>query len=303
VIFVHNQGNFMVKSLFKWIFLLIALWGSFQAQANPCLDYDNSGTTACQQSYVYDKATVYFKDANGIEQKFFAKRIVQKSNSALLHVDYDFVVNCITNCSDNTAVMNRYLWDWKNAVGTDSLYTKQSACDPNYESCCSRLTCGEVNSEPGIGDSTLSAKPNAETMALDVSTQSAAVDKNLTNRDAITGIFATSVALATEGKEVAPKVKANETTPTSVIMVKETETLDSVCYINAESKCEKLEGSVLVTENDLEAELKHNLGPDFNQTLNNFLYDNYLRNRPMSCSQTASCSKDGCSIVLTCSAY
>lgn len=292
-----------MKSLFKWIFLLIALWGSFQAQANPCLDYDNSGNAACKQSYVYDKLTVYFKDADGVEQKFFAKRIIQKSNSALLHVDYDFVVSCITNCSDNTAVMNRYLWDWKNAIGTDSLYTKQRACDPNYESCCTRQTCDEVNSEPGIGNSTLSAKPTAETMAPDVPSQSAAaVDKNLTKGDAITGIFANSIALAKEGQEVAPKVKANETTATSVIRVKETERLDSVCYINAESKCEKLAGSVLATENHLEAELSHNLGPDFNNALNNFLYDNYLRNRPMSCTQTMSCSNNGCSLVMTCNA-
>lgn len=293
-----------MKYLFKLLFVLVALWGS-QAQANVCLDYDSNGNTTCKQSYVYDKLTVYFKDAYGVEQKFFAKRILQKSNSALLHVDYDFVVKCISNCSDNTAVMNRYLWDWKNAIGTDALYTKQRACDPNYESCCTRLTCYEVNSEPGIGEHTLSVTSAPETMTLDVSTQSAAtVDKKLTKWDAITGIFANSIALAKEGKEVAPKVKANETTPTSIVMVKETETLDSVCYINAESKCEKLEGSVLDTENYLEAELRHNLGPDFNNSLNNFLYDNYLRNRPMSCTQTMSCSSvTACSIVVSCSPF
>jgi hypothetical protein len=279
------------------------LWGA-QAEANVCLDYDNSGNATCNQSYSYDKLTVYFKDAYGVEQKFFAKRILQKSNSAILHVDYEFVVNCISNCSDNTAVMNRYLWNWKNAIGTDSLYTKQRACDPNYKSCCPRLTCYEANSEPGIGEHTLSVASAPETATLDVSTQSAAtVDKKLTKWDAVTGIFANSISLAKEGKELAPKVKANETTPTSIVIVKETETLDSVCYINAESKCEKLEGSVLDTENYLEAELRHNLGPDFNNSLNNFLYDNYLRNRPMSCSQRMSCSKDSCSIVLTCSPF
>lgn len=292
-----------MKYLSKLLFVFVALWGT-QAEANVCLDYDSNGNTACNQNYVYDKLTVYFKDAYGVEQKFFAKRIVQKSNSALLHVDYDFVVNCITNCSDNTALMNRYLWDWKNAIGTDSLYTKQRACDPNYESCCTRLTCYEVNAEPGIGGTPLSPEHATETNALDVSTQSASTtDKKLTKWDAITGIFANSIALAKEGKEVAPKLKSNETTPTSIVMVKETDTLDTVCYINAESKCEKLEGSVLDTETYLEAELRHNLGPDFNNSLNNFLYDNYLRNRPMSCSQRMSCSKNTCTIVLTCSPY
>ena len=229
-----NKEILMMKYPSKLLFVFVALWGT-QAEANVCLDYDSNGNTACNQNYVYDKLTVYFKDAYGVEQKFFAKRIVQKSNSALLHVDYDFVVNCITNCSDNTALMNRYLWDWKNAIGTDSLYTKQRACDPNYESCCTRLTCYEVNAEPGIGGTPLSPEHATETNALDVSTQSASTtDEKLTKWDAITGIFANSIALAKEGKEVAPKLKSNETTPTSIVMVKETDTLDTVCYINAE---------------------------------------------------------------------
>lgn len=148
-------------------------------------------------------------------------------------------------------------------------------------------------------------EPTTETIALDTSTQSSAtVDKKLTKWDAITRIFANSIALAKEGKELAPKVKSNETTPTSIVMVKETETLDSVCYINSESKCEKLEGSVLDTENHLEAELKHNLGREFNESLQDFLRDNYLRNRPMSCTQTMSCSSvTACSIVVSCSPF
>ena len=121
--------------------------------------------------------------------------------------------------------------------------------------------------------------------------------------DALTGIVANGVALAKEGKEVADKIKANETTPTSIIIVKETDTVDSVCYINAESKCEKVGGSVLDTGDYLEADLKHDLGNEFNSSLAIFLIEHYLRNRPMSCSQRMSCSKNSCSIVLTCSTF
>ncbi len=278
-----------MKYLFQLLFVLVALWGS-QAEANVCLDYDSNGNKACRQSYVYDKLTVYFKDAYGVEQKFFAKRILQKSNSALLHVDYDFVVNCITHCSDNTAVMNRYLWDWKNAIGTDSLYTKQSLCNPNNSWCCSEHGC----------DDALEQQKNTADIAPAVSDpEQAKFDEKLGVEAVADRIILSSVATAGTGSEIAVLLKENETTDTLAAIVREEGNADSLCYLQTQSQCEGLKGLVLSSEDRFEANLSHSLGEQFNHSLQNFIFEQYLSDKAESDTQHMICSKNNCSVEVS----
>lgn len=286
-----------MKHLFKLFFVLVALWGA-QAEANVCLDYDNSGNATCKQSYAYDKLTVYFKDADGVEQKFFAKRIIQRNNSALLQVDYDFVVNCISNCSDHTVVMNRYLSDWKKALIADVLFTKQSLCSAHDKLCCSGLGCDDTQAKPALA-------PDKDSFVL---SHSASADDGAANTTKKTGKAAVadsamvdSVASVKAGVEVAALIKGNETTNTLLAIVKETDSLDSVCYLHAELECETLAGRVLSTEHLFEANLTHSLGADFNNALQNFLYEHYLKGKTESDIQNMTCSKTMCSTVVSAS--
>ncbi|OGO76167.1 MAG: hypothetical protein A2203_15270 [Chromatiales bacterium RIFOXYA1_FULL_46_5] len=283
-----------MKYLFKLLFVCIALWGCSQAGANLCLDYDNSGHATCKQSYSYDKLTVYFKDADGVEQKFFAKRIIQKNNSALVHVDYDFVVNCISNCSDHTVVMNRYLSDWKNALTADLLYTKQRLCSAHDKFCCSGLSCDDAQAKPALVSGAVSHSTSADDSA-------ANTNKKHGKAEIADSALTDSVASAKAGVEVAALIKGNETTDTLLAIVKETDSLDSVCYLQADSQCETLAGRVLSTEHLFEANLSHSLGAQFNESLQNFLYEHYLNGKTESDTQNMSCSKHACSTVVSAS--
>lgn len=286
-----------MKYLFKLFFVLVALWGA-HAEANVCLDYDSSGNTTCQQSYSYDKLTVYFKDTQGVEQKFFAKRIIQKNNSALLHVDYDFVVNCISNCSDHTLVMNRYLWDWKNALTADLLYTKQNLCSADNKLCCSGLSCDDAQAKPVLApDKTPVALSHSES----ADDGAASSNKKTGKADFVDRALVDSAASAKVGVDVAALIKGNETTDTLLAIVRETDSLDSVCYLQAESQCETLAGRVLSTEHLFEVNLTHRLGADFNNALQNFLYSHYLDGKTESDTQSMNCSKNACSIVVSAS--
>jgi hypothetical protein len=286
-----------MKYLFKLLFVLVALWGA-QAEANVCLDFDSSGNATCKQSYLYDKLTVYFKDAGGVEQKFFAKRIIQKNNSALLHVDYDFVVSCISDCSDHTVVMNRYLWDWKNALTADLLYTKQRLCSAHDKFCCSGLSCDDTQAKPAHAPDT---DPVAVSQRASADDGAVSTNKKPDKAEVADSALTDSVASAKAGVEVAALIKGNETTDTLLAIVKKTDGLDSVCYLQAELECETLVGRVLSTEHLFKANLTHSLGADFNNSLQNFLYEHYLNGKTESDTQKMSCSKHACSTVVSAS--
>lgn len=279
----------MMKYLFKLLFVFVAMGGT-QAEANQCLDYDNKGHAACQQSYSYDTLSIYFKDAYGTEQKFFAKRIIQNSNSALVHVDYDFVVSCITDCSDHSAVMNRYLWDWKNALSTDSLYTKHSLCNPNESNCCTEHGC----------DHALEQQKSSADISLAVSDPKQTPPDEKHKSEAVTArIMVTSVATADAGSDIALLLKENETTDTLVAILREGSNADSLCYLHTQSRCEPLQGLVFRSGDRVEANLSHSLGEQFNQSLQNFIFAQYLSGEAESDTQYMACSKQSCSVEVS----
>lgn len=136
----------------RWLIGLVVMLSFNTMASDICLDWDSRSSYNCS-SYTYQNLPVYFLDRNGVEQKFFAKKVIQANNGEFIYANYEFNVTCTINCGDTKNVTDQYLEDWRFALINQETYTYE------ITSPCTKLTCD--NTEPlsvgGIGDSSVYA--------------------------------------------------------------------------------------------------------------------------------------------------
>ncbi len=272
--------------------------------ANACLDSGQSANKVCQKDYAYDQLVMFFKDANNTEQKVHAKRVREKSTGELVHVDYDFIASCKSNCGNLDAVITDIFWGFRNAHVEDRIYEKVVyQCDPTMEVCCDKNGCTEIY------DSNTASKDSRSLKKVDNDNQSMQrsgrrmIDKNLERADRASAIADRALRRGANGQDVKMDMQALNVQPMKFGITNTLSGGTIICAFNNNGICEQLNGYATVSDRMVDISLDHNNGREFTRDLNNFLNDSYNINR-MYCSSSFKCEHTGqCSLTLTCSQH
>lgn len=272
--------------LMKWLIGLMAMLSFNTFASDICLDWGSASSYNCS-GYQYETLPVYFLDRHGVEQKFFAKKITRKSDGAFLHVDYEFHVKCTVNCGSGENARYQYLEDWKYALKNQATY--------NYEiiSSCTRLTCDNV--EPLSVD---------EISSDDVYASKGKVKIDLDSAESATTTVNNIVDTASTGSQIMNDLQKNNASashPVSFItLVKGDNAYEDpvVCEVNSDGICKVISGRVVDNGNHFDA-YYDKLSEQKANTIKD-LFDRYLRDRPLQCKQTQTCSSGGLTKVKIC---
>lgn len=276
----------------KWLIGLMAMLSFNTFASDICLDWSSEYSYNCS-GYEYKTLPVYFLDRYGVEQKFVAKKIIQKSNGEFLHANYDFEMKCTVNCNNYNAATDQYLEDWRSALINQTTYT--------YEiiSSCTRLTCG--NEEPlSVGESNDAVLYGASKAKVD-----------LDSAESATTTISNILNIVKTGIEIKNELTKNESQSEQtrfVIVPFEEYGLVVMCELQSNGTCTPLNGEVIVSEvnNTVEAKFTDLESGSAATGVNKMLEDFFMnRNKSLQCVSSTNCwtEHDGtrtCSASFTC---
>ncbi len=282
------------KSCFAFLLLVLASF-SFATEANtdPCFLSKNQSSASCAK-YKYDKKYAHFRDESNIEHKVVVKRVLSKTTGKLLHANYDFEVKCHSqlNCANLSSATESVLWSFRNAIVENRFYEiVYTPCDPSTELCCDLLTC-QVPLR--------AAAPQQNNQS------DRRVDKPLQTTETITNIISNISNIAKNGadfkEEVATTSAATGDLPTfaysEISLGSGSYTL---CKLERSGECARVDGRMSILNGNGYAEFEHDQGLAHQNELSSFLYNFFVQDRGMHCSQTMTCGADNhCKIIMSC---
>ncbi|CAM3783364.1 hypothetical protein [Rheinheimera salexigens] len=297
----------------KIIFIIALLFVSYNASANTCYDSINKGSAACA-AYQYDVFTLYFKDENNSEHKVYAKRVIQRSNGVLVHVDYDFVSACTSQCSELDNIANETLWAFRNANQNNTFYQKVVyVCDPTEEVCCNDTGCNEIYKVGNPSSELATVKENLEyhdDKLNEIASKRGPkykngdiIDKGIYRTEAITNVADNMLRNSSNGQQVQQGMALVTVQPIQFQIFNSISGAVKIC-VSSGSFCEEIQGYGTASNNMASFELSHNQGQNFNTALRDFIERAYQVDKQMTCSQSTSCSSENhCTVRLTCIKY
>ncbi len=269
---------------------------SINVYAEDCLKYGNKSSPSCS-AFLYDTIDVFFKDSQLLEQKVLAKRVFRKSDRKLLHVDYDFEINCNDCAAGSTeSKVDDVLWSWREAYMRNRFYTKvPDICDPTMQACCDDFSCNDIRSVEPPSDITT----DLTTLSKKVGT----IDKYLDRTQKATAIVDDVMRISSNASQLRNGIANAAKEPLKFAFVTSDTGWKRICVIE-EFECKLVQGNITINDNMADVNLRHNYGQNFNHELQDFLRD-YLTNRKqMYCSQSMSCDSGGrCTVAMSCRVY
>lgn len=272
-----------------------------EGSTDPCFLSSNKNLNQCQQ-YRYDTINVYFRDEFYVEHKAITKRVISRASGALVHANYDFEVQCHNqlDCTNLEIMTEAALWAFRNAIVENRLYEIiYEPCDPSRELCCDELTCQQVL---GVGD-----KSNTTSASISSGKKNdRRVDQAIQNTAAVT----TTLDILSRNARTMNEYKndtAQQAFPIKPLFVLRKINTGSfkVCRLgvaeNGYAFCAELDGRIMDYGGSGYAEFTHGDGRYLNNELENFLWQYFVIDRGMTCSQTMSCSNNNnCIIAVSC---
>lgn len=282
------------KSCFAFLLLVLASF-SFATEANtdPCFLSKNQSSASCAK-YKYDKKYAHFRDESNIEHKVVVKRVLSKTTGKLLHANYDFEVKCHPqlNCANLSSATESVLWSFRNAIVENRFYEiVYTPCDPSTELCCDLLTC-QVPLR--------AAAPQQNNQS------DRRVDKPLQTTETITNIISNISNIAKNGadfkEEVATTSAATGDLPTFAYSeISSGSGSYTLCKLERSGECARVDGRMSILNGNGYAEFEHDQGLAHQNELSSFLYNFFVQDRGMHCSQTMTCGADNhCKIIMSC---
>lgn len=277
-------------------FLLLMLASfSFDTEANtdPCFFSKNQSSVSCAK-YKYDKKYAHFRDEFNIEHKVVIKRVLSKTTGKLLHANYDFEVKCHSqlNCANLSSATESVLWSFRNAIVENRLYEiVYTPCDPSTELCCDLLACQ-------IPLRAAAPKQNNQS--------DRRVDKPLEKIETITTIINNLSNIATNGANFKDEVATTSATTGDLPTFAYSEISSgsgsyTLCKLERSGECTRVDGRMSIYDGSGYAEFEHDQGAVHQKEIYDFLYNFFIQDRGMHCSQTMACGTNNhCNIIMSC---
>lgn len=265
------------------------------ASTDPCFESKNQGSVNCRQ-YNYDKLHAYFRDASHIEHKVIIKRVLSKSTGKLLHANYDFEIQCHTglSCASSDAMAESALWAFRNAIVENSLYQIiYHACDPSRELCCDESACQVPAgvAEPQDTNPTVQRRNPRDRRE----------DRTLEKIESVTNIMDNVARNSRNAFDFKEEVITNVVRDMPSFAYTEVNSGSyTLCKLQSSGRCERINGRMLDSGESGYAEFSHNYGQDTNKQLSDFLWEFFITERQMTCSQSMRCSADLCTVIYQC---
>lgn len=279
--------EFFYQSCFAFLLLVLASF-SFATEANtdPCFLSKNQSSASCAK-YNYDKKYAHFRDESNIEHKVVVKRVLSKTTGKLLHANYDFEVKCHSqlNCANLSSATEAVLWSFRNAIVENRLYeVVYTPCDPSTE-CQVPLNA---------------AAPQQNNQS------DRRVDKPLQTTETITHMVSNLSNLSKNGADFKEKVATTSASTGYLPTFAYSETSSgsgsyTLCKLERSGECARVNGRMSILNGNGYAEFEHDQGLAHQNELSSFLYNFFVQDRGMHCSQTMTCGVDNdCKIIMSC---
>lgn len=288
--------------IYKFFILVALLTGALfaspsAAATDPCFESKNQASVNCRK-YNYDTINGYFRDHANIEHKVIIKRVLAKNTGQLLHANYDFEVQCHVglDCSTSDAMSESALWAFRNAIVENRLYQIfYHACDPSRELCCDESAC-QIPAAVGEQQDTPPAVQRKNP-------RDRREDRTLEKIESVTNIM-DNVARNSRNafdfkEEVITEVVLDMPTFAYTELSSGSYTL---CKLQSSGRCDRINGRLLDSVDSGYAEFSHELGQDTNKQLHDFLWEFFVTERQMTCSQTMRCNANLCTVTMQCQA-
>lgn len=253
--------NREITMLKKLLLMAVFLFVSPIASANICFDSDELYNPICAE-YKYADLSLYFLDQQSTEHKVDIKLIFQKVDDELMHVDYDFVINCASACNNADLKVQDALWAFREAVLDDSFYIKVANEDTK--------------------DNALSTRNEyVETVSITSNIQ--------------------QVIQQSQNGQQLMQYMAKATTQPILVQIVNKQSDNALVCMATENGCEVLIDDGIVSESLVNFEMTYNNNDGIERPLRRFLQRSYHMDNFSSCSQTSDClSAAECKFEFSC---
>ncbi|MFU8784860.1 hypothetical protein [Aliidiomarina sp.] len=253
--------------------------------------------------YSYLKREMYFAGSGGAEHTVIVHRM-RNHSGAVVGMSLDFVLDTgVSNITNHEHHINNALESFRSAFRNNNFYTYRE-CDPTIEICCYNGNCFEIYSTPN-------AQQNEQSdLSHEVTSENPEIQNNRNNR--IREIFNDGASLITyiqalrsnssDATKFRQDLAEDLATESLFTMISTRSDGHKVC-INTGTTCEVLSGHVLHSDSFSSADLYHDYGRSVNHSLEEFLYNWFIRemNEGTTCTQSWSCdATDYCQLRLQC---
>lgn len=259
-----------------------------------CLDSGQSANPQCR-SYIYDKWSLYFKDSEGKEQQFYAKRVRERASGRLVHVDYDFSFTCHSSCGNAEDIIQTKLWNWRNAYMANAFYEK-GPCDPQEQVCCDEVGCFEIYS----ADQQVSKSELVNTLSKGKKGGNKDVDKAIDRTESMTNIVDNVIRISNNGQQLQQNVNNVTAQPIMYFVGTSLSGVARLYVCTNQNQCNEIAGHITESNDMADVSAEHNNGSSFNRSLWEFLENRYEGDRGLICHTSTSCNDTGCSVHMTC---